>query len=188
MTLGFLWLQELLQASWCFLRSFCFARIRLDLLGGQVLHHDCIMASTGSIGWQNVGYWASGRPVVNASSCLLRAVCCVCGPLLTRPSSTWRVLRSFPLVLPCFDSLRVTVSSTWLALWHLRPFPLIFPLVTDPVTSGCLVRLQAIVVLCSHSAHPDLVWSWVARHFGIPWRRVACPREKAYHQGLVPAH
>ena len=36
------WLQELLQASLCFLRSFCFARIRLDPLGGQVLHHDCI--------------------------------------------------------------------------------------------------------------------------------------------------
>ena len=35
-------LQELLQASLCFLRSFCFARLRLDPLGGQVLHHDCI--------------------------------------------------------------------------------------------------------------------------------------------------
>ena len=35
-------LQELLQAPLCFLRSFCLARIRLDPLGGQVLHHDCI--------------------------------------------------------------------------------------------------------------------------------------------------
>ena len=35
-------LQELLQAPLCFLRSFCFARIRLDPLGGQVLHHDCM--------------------------------------------------------------------------------------------------------------------------------------------------
>ena len=35
-------LQELLQAPLCFLRSLCFARIRLDPLGGQVLHHDCI--------------------------------------------------------------------------------------------------------------------------------------------------
>ena len=35
-------LQELLQAPLCFLRSFCFARIRRDPLGGQVLHHDCI--------------------------------------------------------------------------------------------------------------------------------------------------
>ena len=35
-------LQELLQAHLCFLRSFCFARIRLNPLGGQVLHHDCI--------------------------------------------------------------------------------------------------------------------------------------------------
>ena len=35
-------LQELLQASLCLLRSVCFARIRLDPLGGQVLHHDCI--------------------------------------------------------------------------------------------------------------------------------------------------
>ena len=34
--------QELLQAPLCFLRSFCFARIRLDPLGGQVLHHNCI--------------------------------------------------------------------------------------------------------------------------------------------------
>ena len=34
-------LQELLQAPLCFLRSFCFARIRLDPLGSQVLHHDC---------------------------------------------------------------------------------------------------------------------------------------------------
>ena len=33
-------LQELLQAPSCFLRSFCFARIWLDPLGGQVLHHD----------------------------------------------------------------------------------------------------------------------------------------------------
>ena len=42
-TLGFLiGLQELLQAPLCFLRSYCFARIRLDPLGGQVLHHDCI--------------------------------------------------------------------------------------------------------------------------------------------------
>ena len=37
-----IWLQELLQAPLSFLRSFCFARIRLDPLGGQVLHHDCI--------------------------------------------------------------------------------------------------------------------------------------------------
>ena len=37
-----IWLQELLQALLCFLRSFCFARIRLDPVGGQVLHHDCI--------------------------------------------------------------------------------------------------------------------------------------------------
>ena len=36
------WLQELWQALLCFLRSFCFARIRLAPLGGQVLHHDCI--------------------------------------------------------------------------------------------------------------------------------------------------
>ena len=35
-------LQELLQAPLGFLRSFCFARIRLDPLGGQVLYHDCI--------------------------------------------------------------------------------------------------------------------------------------------------
>ena len=35
-------LQELLQAPVGFLRSFCFARIRLDLLGGQVLHHGCM--------------------------------------------------------------------------------------------------------------------------------------------------
>ena len=37
-----IWLQELLQTPLCFMRSFCFARIRLDLLGGQILHHDCI--------------------------------------------------------------------------------------------------------------------------------------------------
>ena len=35
-------LPELLQAPLCFLRSFCFARIRLDPLGGLVLHHDCM--------------------------------------------------------------------------------------------------------------------------------------------------
>ena len=35
-------LQELLQAPLCFLRSFCFSRIRLDPLGGHVLHHDSI--------------------------------------------------------------------------------------------------------------------------------------------------
>ena len=35
-------LQELLQAPLCFLRRFCFARIRLDPLGGSVLHHDCM--------------------------------------------------------------------------------------------------------------------------------------------------
>ena len=35
-------LQALLQAPLCFLWSFCFARIRLDPLGGQVLQHDCI--------------------------------------------------------------------------------------------------------------------------------------------------
>ena len=35
-------LQELLQAPFGFLRSFCFARIRLDPLGSQVLHQDCI--------------------------------------------------------------------------------------------------------------------------------------------------
>ena len=34
-------LQELLSAPFGFLRSFCFARIRLDPLGSQVLHHDC---------------------------------------------------------------------------------------------------------------------------------------------------
>ena len=37
-----IWLQELLQAPSCLLRSFCFVRIRLGPLGGQVLHHDCI--------------------------------------------------------------------------------------------------------------------------------------------------
>ena len=35
-------LQELLQAPLCFVRCFCSARIRLDPLGGYVLHHDCI--------------------------------------------------------------------------------------------------------------------------------------------------
>ena len=35
-------LQELLQALLRYLRSFGLARIRLDPLGGQVLHHDCI--------------------------------------------------------------------------------------------------------------------------------------------------
>ena len=35
-------LQELLPVPLGFLRSFCFARIRLDPLGGQTLHHDCI--------------------------------------------------------------------------------------------------------------------------------------------------
>ena len=34
--------QELLLASLCFLRNFSFARTRLDPLGAQVLHHDCI--------------------------------------------------------------------------------------------------------------------------------------------------
>ena len=43
MTLGFhSRLQEHLQGPVSFLRSFCFARIRLDPLGSQVLHHDCI--------------------------------------------------------------------------------------------------------------------------------------------------
>ena len=36
-----IWLQELVQAPLCFLRSFSFARIRLNPLGGQVLHPDC---------------------------------------------------------------------------------------------------------------------------------------------------
>ena len=35
-------LQELLQAPLCFLRSFYFARISLDPLSGEILHHDCI--------------------------------------------------------------------------------------------------------------------------------------------------
>ena len=35
-------LQELLQAPLCFMRSFCFERIRMGPLSGQVLHHDCI--------------------------------------------------------------------------------------------------------------------------------------------------
>ena len=35
-------LPELLRASFGFMRSFCFARIQLDPLGSQVLHHDCI--------------------------------------------------------------------------------------------------------------------------------------------------
>ena len=34
------------QAPLCFLRSFRSARIRLDPLGGQVLHHDCISMIT----------------------------------------------------------------------------------------------------------------------------------------------
>ena len=37
-----IWLQELLQASLSFLWSFCLARIRLDPLGVQDLHHDCM--------------------------------------------------------------------------------------------------------------------------------------------------
>ena len=35
-------LQELLQAPFSFLRSFCFVRIRLNPLSRQVLHHNCI--------------------------------------------------------------------------------------------------------------------------------------------------
>ena len=35
--------KKLLQAPLCFLRSFIFARIRLDPLGSQVLHHDCTL-------------------------------------------------------------------------------------------------------------------------------------------------
>ena len=35
-------LQELLQAPSGFLRNICLARIRLDPLGGQVLHQECI--------------------------------------------------------------------------------------------------------------------------------------------------
>ena len=34
-----IWLQKLLQTPLCFLWSFCFARIWLDPLSGQVLHH-----------------------------------------------------------------------------------------------------------------------------------------------------
>ena len=34
--------QELLQAALCFLRSFRLAQMRLDPLGGQVMHHDCM--------------------------------------------------------------------------------------------------------------------------------------------------
>ena len=36
------WLQKLLQAPLCSMRSFCFAPIRLDPWGGPVMHHDCI--------------------------------------------------------------------------------------------------------------------------------------------------
>ena len=35
-------LQELVQALFRFLRSFCFARIRLDPLSSQVLHHNSV--------------------------------------------------------------------------------------------------------------------------------------------------
>ena len=43
MTLGFLFgSKNFGKLLLCFLRSFCFARMRLDPLGGQVLHHDCI--------------------------------------------------------------------------------------------------------------------------------------------------
>ena len=43
MTLGFLFgSKNCCKLLLCFLRSFCFARTRLDPLGGQVLHHDCI--------------------------------------------------------------------------------------------------------------------------------------------------
>ena len=43
MTSGFLvGSRNFLQRPVCFLRSVCFARICLDPLGGQVLHHNCI--------------------------------------------------------------------------------------------------------------------------------------------------
>ena len=43
MTFGFLsGSKNFCKLLLCFLRSCCFARIRLDPLGGQVLHHDCI--------------------------------------------------------------------------------------------------------------------------------------------------
>ena len=42
MTLGFLSGSKNFCKLLCFLWSYCFARIRLDPLGGQVLHHDCI--------------------------------------------------------------------------------------------------------------------------------------------------
>ena len=41
MTLGFLFCyKNFCKLLLCFLRSFCSARIRLDPLGGQVMHHD----------------------------------------------------------------------------------------------------------------------------------------------------
>ena len=51
--LGF---QELLQALLCFLRSSCSTRIRLDLLSGQVLHHDCtsVIVSRSTIFTENL--------------------------------------------------------------------------------------------------------------------------------------
>ena len=43
-----------MQAPLCFLRSFCFVRIRLDPLGSQVLHLDCM--EWNGISWRSLSH------------------------------------------------------------------------------------------------------------------------------------
>ena len=54
-----IWLQVFLQALLCCLKSFCFARIRLDPLGGQVLHHDCISMKSPTFFMSRTCVWVS---------------------------------------------------------------------------------------------------------------------------------
>ena len=126
------WLQELLQAPLCFLRNFCFARIRLDPLGGQVLHHDCIsvIVSRFTVVTQNfviccyqvTKIFSTRYGSANASSA--RCPCNFC-PLADPAMSVFGELRKKHCAYPnphvsCMWALKIVYEKSWSESLHVQ--------------------------------------------------------------------
>ena len=155
-----IWLPELLQAPLCFLRSFCFARIWLDPLGGQVLHHDCIsmIVSTFTTFTENfviccyqvTKFFCTWYGSANASSA--RGPC-IFGPLTDLAISVFREVS----VNTVFTQIHIVGVGSKDGSWE--------ELACESLRSGTLSSTSFSLNSCSHSGMSEWhrsprSWSW----------------------------
>ena len=139
-------LQELLQAPFGFLRSFCFARIRLDPLGGQILHHDCITKIVSRFTTFKENFVIGCNQITNifctrydsANTSSARGPCDF-GPLADLPISVFREVRKKHCVYPNphFSQVQKMVHEEELAC--------------ESLCSGTLSSTRFSLNSCNHS-------------------------------------